>query len=308
MTRKFFLFALLFAVTFSSFLSAAKVATATKPVDPIVLTNQMLLVFMERMKTGNLKEAREIADEMVFGHEKLPNTKGKESKSFHSAMEKELYQILQAREGEKKIVTWVQQPISDGFYLLSILDFQQGNHEKALENLQRAIYWNPVRSAFFAERGFMLLKKKTGPDMLMAQIAYRKALDLADNAEDFAAALRGLAFVMVERQRLSEALACLLVSKTFDSASNDAEEEMLFIQRYNPGLFASMSLADAKKLLATKGIPTNFAPEHVKVLIKLADELASGKVNEKAILLLKKAKEMDPANVEVNNRLKRLQK
>ena len=40
-----------------------KVASQTVKADPVVLTNQMMLVFMERMKTGNLKEARDIAND-----------------------------------------------------------------------------------------------------------------------------------------------------------------------------------------------------------------------------------------------------
>lgn len=72
--------------------------------------------------------------------------------------------------------------------------------------MQKAISWNPVRSAFYAERGFMFLRKNSGADIVGAQIAYEKALELADNPEDFAAALRGLAFVLVERRELEKAL------------------------------------------------------------------------------------------------------
>ncbi|MDD3000079.1 MAG: hypothetical protein PHV05_13535 [Candidatus Riflebacteria bacterium] len=284
-----------------------KTASGTAKVDPTAMSNQMMLVFMERMKAGNLKEAREIAAEMVYDHEKFQNTDAKEYKSFHSAMEKELYTLLETRSGSKKEIVWLEQPISDGFYFMAILDFQENKHEDALANIQKAIYWNPMRSAFYTERGFMFLRKNTGPDILSAQIAYQKALELADNAEDFAAALRGLAFVLVEKKDLDQALACLMVSKSYDSSNNDADEEMLFIKRLNPDLFSSMTFAKAKEVMQANKIIFEYAPDHVQVLIKLADNMPAASA-DKAVMLLKKAQEMAPQNTEITKRLKTLEK
>ncbi|HNS08646.1 MAG TPA: hypothetical protein PKN29_03040 [Candidatus Ozemobacteraceae bacterium] len=285
-----------------------KVASQTVKADPVVLTNQMMLVFMERMKTGNLKEARDIANEMVFGNEKFQDTDQKAFKSFHSAMEMELFRLLEQRGGSKREIDWVEQPISDGYYFLAILDFQEGKHEEALANLQKAIFWNPVRSAFFAERGFMFLRKNSGADIVSAQVAYEKALELADNPEDFAAALRGLAFVLVERRELQKALACLIVSKEFDADENDADEEIQFIRGIDPGLVTSMNLKTARDVLKNARILSTYAPEHVQVLLRLADTYKAPKDAQKAILLLKKAKEMAPGNTDVANRLKTLEK
>ena len=308
MPRKLFVLCLMLMVAASCLSAAEKIASASRKLDPVLMTNQLMLVFMERMKNGDYKEAREIANEMLFGHEKMVDSDKIEYKSFHSAMEEELYALRQARAGEKKQIIWTEQPISDGYYLLAILDFQEGNHEKALENLQKAINWNPVRSAFFAERGFMLLRKKDGGDLLMAQIAYRKALELADNGEDFAAALRGLAFILVEKGRLAEALACLLVSKSYDQTNLDAEEEMLFIRRADPDLFASMSLKDAYEVLRKSGIQTTYSPDHIQVLMRLADNFTTRKAADKAVILLKKARSMSPKNEEILKRLKKLGK
>ena len=222
-------------------------------------------------------------------------------------MEKELYTLLETRSGSKKEIVWLEQPISDGFYFMAILDFQENKHEDALANIQKAIYWNPMRSAFYTERGFMFLRKNTGPDILSAQIAYQKALELADNAEDFAAALRGLAFVLVEKKDLDQALACLMVSKSYDSSNNDADEEMLFIKRLNPDLFSSMTFAKAKEVMQANKIIFEYAPDHVQVLIKLADNMPAASA-DKAVMLLKKAQEMAPQNTEITKRLKTLEK
>ncbi len=285
-----------------------QVASQSAKVDPVVLTNQMMLVFMERMKTGNLKEARDVADEMVFGSDKFIDTDKKAFKSFHSVMEKELYTLLERRSGSSREVVWVEQPISDGFYFLAILDFQENKHEEALANMQKAINWNPVRSAFYAERGFMFLRKSSGPDIIGAQIAYEKALELADNQEDFAAALRGLAFVLVERHELEKALACLIVSKEFDADENDADEEIQFIRRADPALVDNMTLARAREVLKEAKILSSYAADHVQVLISIADSMKALEDAPKAVLLLKKASEMSPKNPEVSNRLKKLQK
>lgn len=283
-------------------------ADKTTPTDPMVMANQMMIVFMERMKAGNLKEAMEIADEMIFGHDKFVATEKKEFKTFHSVMEKELYELLQKRAGTSKEVVWVEQPISDGFYFKAILDFQENRHDEALANMAQAIYWNPVRAAFYNERGFMFLKKNSGPDIMMAQIAYLKALELADGNEDFAAGLRGLAFLLVERNRLDQALACLLVSKAYEPDNAGTEEEMMFIKSQAPAMFAEMTFAKANELLKANKIPTGFSADHIQVLLAMANDLTSPKDAQNAILLLKKAQEMAPKNEEVARRLKALLK
>ncbi|MEW6712656.1 MAG: hypothetical protein AB1403_22755 [Candidatus Riflebacteria bacterium] len=295
-------------IALSTLTAQDKVASASKQVDPVLMTNQLMLVFMERMKNRDYKEAREIANEMIFAHDKLADTDTVEHKSFHSAMEFELYKMRQIKNNESKEVKWVEQPVSDGFYLLAMLDFQEGNHDQALASLQKAINWNPVRSAFFAERGFMLLKNNKGSDYLMAQIAYKKALELADNGEDFAAALRGLAFIAVERGHLAEGLAFLIVSKQFDPTNLDAEEELVFIRRADPDLFGSMSLTNAKELMRKNGYQTTYSPEHIQVLMRLADNFSTKKAADKAVLFLKKAREMDPENAEIKQKLQSIEK
>ncbi|EKD80930.1 MAG: hypothetical protein ACD_39C02088G0002 [uncultured bacterium] len=280
----------------------------TSKIDPIKLNNQMMMVFMERMKAGNYPEAREIANQMIFGHDSFKSTETKEYKSFHSMMEKELYLLLEGRQGRKPEVEWVEQPISDGFYLLSILDFQENKHEEALANMQRAVFWNPVRSAFYSERGFMLLRNSAGPNVLMAQVAYLKALELADNAEDFAAALRGLSFIFLERRMPDVALACLLVVKQIQPQDSEIEEELFFIRRNFPGLYESMDLAGARKTLSDNRILAGYSPDHVQVLIRLADSFKSPKDAPYAISLLHRAREMSPKNQEVARRLQVLEK
>ncbi len=259
------------------------------------------------MKSGNPKEARDVANEMVFGHEKYQDTDQKVHKSFHSAMEKELFDLYEERSGSRRSVEWIDQPVSDGFYFLAILDFQENRHEEALTNMQKAIFWNPVRSAFYAERGFMFLRKNSGPDIVGAQIAYEKALELADNAEDFAAALRGLAFVLVERRELEKALACLVVSKEYDADQEDTDEEIQFIRRADPALVNDMTLARARDVMKDAKILSSYSADHVEVLIKLADAF-KGSDPKKAIMLLKKAREMSPKNQTVADRLKAIQK
>ncbi|MBU1109058.1 MAG: hypothetical protein KKB51_20435 [Candidatus Riflebacteria bacterium] len=283
-------------------------AVDVSKMDPLKLNNQMMMVFMERMKSGNYPEAREIANQMIFGHENFKQTETKEFKSFHSLMEKELYMILEARRGNKKTVEWVEQPVSDGFYLLSILDFQENKHEEALANMQRAVFWNPVRSAFYTERGFMLLRSNAGPNFLMAQVAYIKALELADNPEDFVAALRGLAFIFTDRRMTEVGLACLLVAQNFISGDNELEEELFFIRRNFPDLFNSMNLEIARQVLRRNRILDDYAPEHVQVLLRLADSYKSPNDAPHAISLLRKALSMAPKNQEVIRRLQILEK
>ncbi len=277
-------------------------------IDPVKLNNQMMMVFMERMKAGNFAEAREIADQMIFGHENFRATESKEYKSFHSIMEKELYHLLEGRQGSKKEVVWVEQPISDGFYLLAMLDFQEGKHEDALANMQRAVYWNPVRSAFYCERGYMLLRNNTNPNPLMAQVAYSKALELADNPEDFAGALRGLAFILLERRQPDVALACLLVAREFTPGENDVEEELFFISRNFPTLYAGMDTAGARQILKKNRILDDYAPEHVQVLLRLADKFKDPQDAPRVVSLLHRAREMAPKNQEVNRRIQLLEK
>ncbi len=279
-----------------------------KEASAILLGNQMMVVFMERMKNGNYEEARKIAEGMIQGSEKYISNDKVEFKSFNSLLEMTLYKTLQKRAGVKTEVRWTEQPISDGYYFLAMLDFQTGKHEEALKNLSRAIYWNPVRSAFYSERGYMLLKQKKGPEILMSQIAYQKAAELADNNQDLAAALRGLAFVLVERGRLDVALACLLVSKKYEPGSLDAEQEIAFIRGQAPMLLGALDLAKSEKILADNNIPFKFEPIHVDVFVSLAEIYLNSKEKDtkKAKILLEKALEIDPTNITANNLLKKL--
>lgn len=276
-------------------------------VSPVTLSNELMLVFMDRMKTGNYKGAREVANDMIKGAAKYNTNTKVEFKSFESIVEKTLYELLQVKDGNKSQINWTQQPIADGYYLLAMLDFQQGNHKSALKNIGKAIYWNPVHSAFYAERGFMLLKKKSGPDRLMAQIAYTKALELAATKDDFAAALQGLAFILIDRGQLKLALACLIVEKEFLPNNLDAEQEIAFIGRNAPSLLSQVNLTEARKLLKERNILSTFAPIHVKVLIKLADKFAT-KNKKKAISLLEAALKLNPTNQKVIKKLKALTK
>jgi len=281
--------------------------SAKKEVNPIALSNQMMIVFMERMKAGNIDEARKVAMGMVEGEAKYTGSNKVEFKSFASVIEKTLYEILQKREGNKAIVRRIEQPISDGYYFLSMIDFQEGKHKSALENIQKAIFWNPSRSSSYAERGFMLLKKKTGADRFMSQIAYLKALELAANPEDFGAALQGLAFIKIDRQQFDVALACLLVEKEFVPDSIDAEQEIAFIRRRAPSLLSRIDLTKAKQILKKNNIQTTYSSVHIDVLVKLADRFVQ-KDQKKAISLLKMAKSMAPNNAIVLHKLKKLGK
>lgn len=276
-----------------------------KEINPIALSNQMMIVFMERMKAGNLKEARDVAKGMVDGASKYVSNDKVEFKSFASIVEKTLYELLQKRAGNKATVRWIEQPVSDGFYFLAMLDFQEGKHKSALENIQKSIYWNPARSSAYAERGFMLLKQKIGADRFMSQIAYLKALELASNPEDFAAALQGLAFIKIDRQQLDVALACLLVEKEFVPDSVDAEQEIAFIKRHAPNLLSQIDLAKAKEILKKNNIQATYSPIHIEVLVKISNEFAK-KDKKKAVALLKMANKMAPSNKNILQKLKQL--
>jgi len=216
--------------------------------------------------------------------------------------------LLEGRLGNRKEIVWIEQPISDGFYLLAMLDFQEGKHEKALENMQRAVYWNPMRSAFYCERGYMLRHHNVSPNPLMAQVAYLRALELADNPEDFAGALRGLAFIFLDRRMPDVALASLLIAKQFTPADNDVAEEILYISSNFPALYTAMSLTDARQTLKKNRILDNYAPEHIQVLLRLADRFTQPEDASRVISILHRAREMDPKNQEVNRRIRLLEK
>jgi tetratricopeptide (TPR) repeat protein len=273
-----------------------KAAIASRTVDPIVLSNQMMITFMERMKNGDLPEAKKIAMDMIFGHEKLVDTPTQEQRSFSSAMEKRLYETFVAQEGRKISVHWVQQPIADGFYFLAMLEFQDKKVDSALDFLQKAIQWNPVHSAFYVERGYMYLHKAGAPDLMQAMMAYTRALELADNYVDFAAALRGIGFVLVEKGDMEGALACYLRSRLYDPRDKAAESQIQFLKSQFPQLGKDLDGNNAVGLLTKRRIPAGINPVHVKVLLSLADELGVEKKTKELKAILKQALILDPNN------------
>lgn len=274
-------------------------------VDPIVLSNQMMITFMDRMKTGNLKEAEQIAAQMIYGHDKFQDTPKVEFKTFATLMEKRLYETFSAQEGKNATVDWITQPIADGFYFYAMLAFQEKNVEKALEHLQKAIQWNPVHAPYFVERGFMLLH--TNPiDLAQAQIAYLRALELADNYADFAAALRGIGFVLIEKGDLEGGVACYLRSQLYDPQDQTAAQEINFVRARAPKAGKDLDGIRAAGVLSERRIPSGISAIHIKVLMTIAGELETHKKTKELKAVLRRALQLDPKNQQIVQKLSSL--
>lgn len=293
-----------FAQTFDLKSDSKQDSSLLKTTTALDLNNQMMMAFFERIKIGKVEEARNIAVQMTADAELLNSTAEIEYKSFYSLIEKEYYEMLEKKAGRlNKKIEWVEKPISDGFYLQAVLDFQNDQHKTALANLQRAIYWNPVHSAYYTERGFMLLHKSSGADVLMARVAYLKGLELADNPEDFIAAMRGLSFIYLNSNNLTMAMACLKAANAALPGEDKTAHDIFEIQRLNPKLVADMTDSEAKELLSSNGILYTYAKEHIEVLTQLADKQ---KDPERKLALLRHAQLLAPTDKNIEKLIKGL--
>lgn len=268
--------------------------------------NQMMLVFVERLKSGNIKEARKIAQEMADFSKKYKDDANTEYKSFYSNIEKEYY-IYKNKDSKKKVV-WVPEPIADGYYFLAVMDFQEKKYQDAIDNIQKCIIWNPVRAPYYCERGFIFLNCGIYADYVSAQVAYEQALECADNEEDFASALRGLAFALASQNELEESAAAMILSQKYVPDSADAKEHLLRLKNLVPSFDFNMDIKRAKKILAESKIQTTFSPEHAVVLLKMVSELKLPEEKDKALAFLVSANMIDPSNKAVENKLKEIQK
>ncbi|MBR4569409.1 MAG: hypothetical protein IKO19_01890 [Candidatus Riflebacteria bacterium] len=268
--------------------------------------NQMMLVFVERLKSGNIKEARKIAQEMADFSKKYKDDANTEYKSFYSNIEKEYY-IYKNKESKKKVV-WVPEPIADGYYFLAVMDFQEKKYQDAIDNIQKCIIWNPVRAPYYCERGFIFLNCGIYADYVSAQVAYEQALECADNEEDFASALRGLAFALASQNELEESAAAMILSQKYVPDSADAKEHLLRLKNLVPSFDFNMDIKRAKKILAESKIQTTFSPEHAVVLLNMVSELKLPEEKDKALAFLVSANMIDPSNKAVENKLKEIQK
>lgn len=280
-------------------------ATETKAVNPIVLANQMMITIMERIKAGNYAEARTVANDMVFGSEKLVDTPTAVTRSFSSLMGKKVYEKMLAKEGRGNVdVKWTQQPIADGYYFLAMISFQEGKPDVALDLLQKAIYWDPVRAAFHVERGFMMHHQKSPVEAASIFITYLKALELADNPQDFAAALRGIGYLFINRRDLKSGLACYLLSRRLDPDDKTAIRQIDYIRTRSPGLVKEMDETKAAAILKAANVPPTYNPLHVQVRLEIADEIKDPKKAAEAKAILTEALRLDPNNPEIIRRLK----
>jgi len=261
---------------------------------------------MERMKAGNLDEARNIAMDMIFGHEKFVDSSTEEHRSFSSLMEKKYYEKEAVKDGRNVKVNWIAQPISDGFYFLAMVSFQKGKPAEALDYLQKAISWNPVHAAFHVERGFMLLHQEEKPDLGMVQASYLRALELADNFVDFAAALRGMGFTLIEKGDFEGAMACYLRAKLYDPSDKIADKEIDFIKGIAPNAGKDLDGTKAAAVLANRRIPSGIDPIHVKILLEIADEMAAKKSIKEEKAVLRRLLTLDPQNQQAKQRLNSL--
>lgn len=311
--RSFQLFLLFTALLLSSEygLNAAELAVpavsaAADSTITIDKNNQMMLVFVERLKSGNTKEARKIAQEMADFSKKYKDDANTEYKSFYSNIEKEYY--IYKNKGSKKKIVWVPEPIADGYYFLAVIDFQDKKYQDAIDNIQKCIMWNPVRAPYYCERGFIFLNSGIYADFVSAQIAYEQALECADNEEDFASALRGLGFALAARNELDVSAAAMILSMKYVPDNADAKEHILRLKNLVPTFDFNMDTMKAKKILYDSKIQTTFSPEHATVLLKIASELKMPEEKEKALAFLISANMIDPSNKAVENKLKEIQK
>ena len=268
--------------------------------------NQMMLVFVERLKSGNYKEARKIANEMAGFSNKYKDDAMTEYKSFYSDIEREYY--LLKNKGSKKKVVWVPEPIADGYYFLAVMDFQEKKYQDAVDNIQKCIIWNPVRAPYYCERGFIFLNSGIYADYVSAQVAYEQALECADNEEDFASALRGLGFSFAAMNQLEESAAAMILSQKYVPDSPDAKEHLLRLKNLVPSFDFNMDIKRAKKILTESKIQTTFSPEHAVVLLNMVSELKLPEEKDKALAFLVSANMIDPSNKAVENKLKEIQK
>jgi tetratricopeptide (TPR) repeat protein len=267
--------------------------------------NQMMLVFVERLKSGDTKEARKIAKEMADFSKNYKDDEKTVYKSFYSNIEKELY-ILKNKNSKKNVV-WVKEPIADGYYFLAVMDFNEKNYKDAIDNIQKCITWNPVRAPYYCERGFIFLNCGVNADYVSAQVAYEQALEYADNEEDFASALRGLGFAFASRNELEESAAAMILSEKFVPNNPDAQEHILRLKSLVPSFDFNMDIKKATKILKESHIQTTFSPDHSKVLLKLASEMKMPEEKEKALVFLIRANMLDPNNKDVEKKLKEVQ-
>ncbi len=293
---------LLFSFSCNSLLTAETDGGSEAAIDR---NNQMMMVFVQRLKSGNVAEARKIAKDMAAFSQKYKDTDSVEYKSFYSNIEKELY-LLKNKDNKKKVV-WVEEPIADGYYFLAVLDFQDKHYKDAISNIQKCIFWNPVRAAYYCERGFIFLNTTPESDLLSAQVAYEQALEYADDEETFASALRGLSFVFADKNQFEESVAAMILSKEFEPNSVEADEHLIRMKNLISGFDFNMSAKKAKEVLQKSNVQTTYSPEHVKVLIKLASELKMPEEKEKAKVFLTRALMLDPQNKEAISKMKNLQ-
>ena len=310
--RSFQLFIIFTALLFSleCRLNAAEitvpaVSAAADSTITIDKNNQMMLVFVERLKSGNTKEARKIAQEMADFSKKYKDDANTEYKSFYSNIEKEYY--IYKNKDSKKNVVWVPEPIADGYYFLAVMDFQEKKYQDAIDNIQKCIMWNPVRAPYYCERGFIFLNCGIYADYVSAQIAYEQALECADNEEDFASALRGLGFAMAARNELDVSAAAMILSLKYVPDNPDAKEHILRLKNLVPSFDFNMDTVKAKKILYDSKIQTTFSPEHAVVLLKIVSGLKMPEEKEKALAFLISANMIDPSNKAVEKKLKEIQ-
>lgn len=292
--------------------ATASVSTAATPTKPdlavaqvVGLSNQMMITFMERFKAGAFDKCREIAQQMILGEEKYQDTATQEFKAFNNPFEKMLRERRLQRNGQTLTVNWVQQPIADGHYFLALLALQAGDPEKAAQEIDRAVFWNPVRAAFFNEKAFILLNQKT-PRLQDAQVAYLFALELADNLEDFAAALRGLGFIYVEKNEADVARACYLQSMVYEPKNEAARGQLALLTEHFPGIAERVTPADAPGILAKRQIPSKIDPLPIQLLSEMAGRVSLTSNKRDVLAILKRILTLDPSNAKVRQQFEAL--
>lgn len=183
-----------------------------------------------------------------------------EYKSFDNAAEHAIYQ---ARNGGKRAVFQVPEPLGQLYYIHGVTLLELGELERARLSLREAMRWNPVSPEFAFEYAEIFKRESRLDEFLKVTMGIFKN---AYRPDQLSRCYRNIGYVLVERERWQDALSCYRASESYTPENEMTASEIAYILE-KAGDVREPTDADLRSAADLYGFPIGPDRELVTILI-----------------------------------------
>ncbi len=205
---------------------------------------------------GDLEGAKRILDDFINSNvEKYKETETTRYFSFGDALE---FYCATRKLKLNKEMKWINCSLSEAYDVLSYMCSEEKNPSKAMEYIDKAIYYNPMNPNLYFEKSEIYKSEKNYNAMLEVT---KEAYNYIYISKDLARYYRNLGFYYIECGKYEEAFAMYIASLNFENSDRAIGEIGYICALKNDPKF-SVSLDKVKEILVNENISYGIKEEN----------------------------------------------